>query len=46
MLSENASSGLCSTIFTSNFFFAIEGRHLSNSSITEVSEVNIKFVAT
>ena len=31
--SENASSSLCSTIFTSDFCVAFDGRHLSNSSI-------------
>ena len=46
MLSKNAHSSLCSTFFTSNFFAALEGRNLSYSSITEVSEVNVKFVAT
>ena len=44
--SENASSSLCSTIFTSEFFVAYDGRHLSNSSRREVSEVNVKFLAT
>ena len=28
------------------FFVASDGRHLSNSSIKEVSEVNVKFEAT
>ena len=46
MPSENASSSLCSTIFTSVFFVAFDGRHLSNSSIREVSEINVNFVAT
>ncbi len=46
MLSENASFPLCSTVFTNKFFVAFEGRHLSNTSIREVSEVNVKFVAT
>ena len=44
MLSENASTSLCSTILTSSFSVAFEGRHLSNSSISEVFEVNVKFV--
>ena len=39
--SKKASSSLCST-----FFFVLEGRNLSNSSTTEVFEVNAKFVAT
>ena len=46
MLLKNASSSLCSTFFTGNFFVALEGRHWSNSSLGEVSEVNVKFVAT
>ena len=46
ILLENASSSLCSTIFTSDFFVAFDERHLSNSSKREVSEINIKFVAT
>ena len=45
-MSENASSSLCSTIFTSHFFVALDGRKLSNSGMREVSEVNVKFVAT
>ena len=45
-LSENASSSLSSTYFTSDFFVAFDGRHLSDSSMREVSEVNVKFVAT
>ena len=44
--SENASSGLCFTIFTTHILVAYDGRHLSNSSIREVSEVNLKFVGT
>ena len=44
--SEIASSSLCSTIFTTHVFIAYDGRHLSNSSIREVSAVNVKFVAT
>ena len=44
--SEDVSSSLCSTNFTSDFFVAFDVRHLSNSSIREVSEVNVKFVAT
>ena len=43
MMSKNASSSLCSTIFLGDFFVAFEGRHLSNSSVTEVSEVNVMF---
>ena len=46
MPSKNAYSSSCSTFFTSNFFAALEGRNLSNSSITEVSEVNVNFVTT
>ena len=45
-LSENASSILCSTVFTGDFFVPFDGRYLSNSSIGEVFEVNVKFVAT
>ena len=45
ILSEKASSSLCSTIFTSVYFSAFDGRHLSSSSIRDVSEVNVKFVA-
>ena len=44
--SENASSSLCSTILTIDFFVAFHGRHLSNSCIREVSEVNVESVAT
>ena len=43
--SENASSSLCSTFFTSDFFVAFDGTKLSNSSKKEVSAVNVKFVA-
>ena len=43
---KKAYSSLCSTFFTKNFFAALEGRNLSNSSLTEVFEVNVKFVAT
>ena len=46
MLSKNVYSSLCSTFFTSNFFGALEGRNLSNSTIAQVSEVNVKFVTT
>ena len=46
MPSEKASSSLCSTILTINFFCAFEEKHLSNSSWTEVSKVNVKFRAT
>ena len=42
----NASSSLCSAIFTTDFFVAFGGRHLNDSSIREFSEVNVKFVAT
>ena len=38
---KKAFSSLCST-----FFFVLEGKSLSNSSTTEVFEVNVKFVAT
>ena len=44
--SENHSSNLCSTIFTSKFFVALDDRNLSISNIREVSEVNVKFEAT
>ena len=44
MPSKNGYSSLCSTFFTSLFFAGLEGRNLSNSSITGVSEVNVKFV--
>ena len=33
-------------IFDKTFFAGLEGRNLSNSSITEVFEVNVKFVTT
>ena len=46
MPSKKAYSSLCSTLFTSLFFAGLEGRNLSNSSITGVSEVNVKFVTT
>ena len=46
MPAKCASYSLCSTIFTSGCFVAFEGRLLSNSSITEVSEVNKKLVTT
>ena len=45
ILSENASSSLCFKIFTSDSFVAFDGRHLSKSSIGEVSEITVKFVA-
>ena len=44
--SENASSSLCSTISATDFFVAFDGRHLSIRSIRELSEVNVKMVAT
>ena len=44
--SENDSSSLCSTFFTSDFFVAFDERNWSNSSKKELSEVNVKFVAT
>ena len=46
IMSENASSSWCCTMFTSDFLVAFDGRHLSNGSIREVSEANVKFVAT
>ena len=39
-------STLCSKNSKSQFFVAFEGRHLSKSSVKEVSEVNSKFIAT
>ena len=45
ILSENAYSSFCSTIFTSDFFVAFDGSFSSNSSITKVSEINVKIVA-
>ena len=33
-------------IFHKSLFAGLEGRNLSNSSITEVFEVNVKFVTT
>ena len=44
--SKIASSSLCCTIFTTDFFDAFDGRYLSKSSIRELCEVNVKFVAT
>ena len=44
--SEIVFSSLCCTIFARTFFVAFVGRHLSNSRIKEVFEVNVKFVAT
>ena len=38
MPSKKAYSSLCSTFFTSLFFAQLEGRNLSNRSITGVSE--------
>ena len=43
---KKAYSKLCSTIFHKSFFAGLEGTNLSNSSIAEVSEVNVKFVTT
>ena len=43
---KKAYSSLCSTFFHKSLFAGLEGRNLSNSSITEVSEVNVKFVTT
>ena len=43
---KKAYSSLCSTLFTSLFFAGLEGKNLSNSSISGVSEVNVKFVTT
>ena len=45
MLSENASSSLCSTVFMSIIFIAFEGRILIKSSATAVSQMNIEFAA-
>ena len=42
---ENDCSSLCSTLFTTDFFVAFGGRHLSNSSLWEFSEVDVNFVA-
>ncbi len=44
--SKKAYFSLCSTFFTSLFFAGLEGRNLSKSSITGVSEVKVKFVTT
>ena len=46
ILSENTSSILCSTFFTSDFFVAFDGRHLINNSVREISDINVKFIAT
>ena len=43
---KKAYFSLCSTVFTSLIFTGLEGRNLSNSSITGVSEVNVNFVTT
>ena len=41
---KKAYSSLCSTFFHKSLFAGLEGRELSSSRITEVSEVNVKFV--
>ena len=46
MPSKKDYSSMSATFFTSLFFAGFEGSNLSNSSVTGVSEVNVKFVTT
>ena len=46
MPSKKVCSSMGSAFFTSFFFDGLEGKNLSNSSITRFSELNVKFVTT